>query len=852
MRELAVELDKAVERYSKRSPWRKEILEGAAKKLIKLAPEPAENGRPDFLILSEDTLKDMRDDILRHPTDSKIARGQAINDLLFALSEKELYAGRYLNVPTQIRRRLAVKLQETSPEQTKALNFITARLDDMDCLHKSEAKEISADPERDVSENSPNKVSLEEAFSHFLVSAMLDGALSNRFLTGIFDVRSVDVTFEPFSIDISNHPDASTGDGSDDIARYRLWLSQRTAIYFLRFLLLLVTARSTGKYHYSELYLFPDEFRNKDKKIELFKECGKWINETLASADMDYHSFTVPQFRDLCSNLIFQELPCFVVSMLTGEVTSSSYYHRDLELLDGGLGKGPALNFKRGKQETSKTMRKKAKLLKQARQHRKDCQRQLGKRAGFHNILAEIGKMRRSVAWNSTMRQRFDAAERLIPIIRLCESRGNEYKCYKNLQLYCLWLKDCLMNSSMKVKTIKTYGSGLEKTFLIMLGTTAIEDMELNKIKQIIRLTMSIYSSKNIRTSIISFTEYLEGESGDTIPEMKWGTISWYDVTLNKADIKRTKPIVTFEHLLQLLGSINKGNSKNPTRLRIAILLGFFAGLRISEICQLDKDSLIFDGGWVLMVRHSKSHSGIRDIPLSYLIPQPYLDEVVAFFMAARTGGHESPWLFSEGDPYSQSIDYSHEAANLFSKIELENYRFHHLRHSFANWFILRWFAAYFGKQIFPSTAKFLGTPMFRDITLANIRRLLSGHGKAKKGQRVFVYVLQALAKIIGHSGPATTMTNYLHICDYLYCVLMYEQLAPKSAKLCSISVKQLLQFSYPSLPADFRKKKHKKDPKIVSLDIIIRHQVRRLSKKMNAANKRPVARDKTMFHNAE
>jgi hypothetical protein len=138
-----------------------------------------------------------------------------------------------------------------------------------------------------------------------------------------------------------------------------------------------------------------------------------------------------------------------------------------------------------------------------------------------------------------------------------------------------------------------------------------------------------------------------------------------------------------------------------------------------------------------------------------------------------------------------------------------------------------------------PATAKFLEAPIFEYESLDNIRRLLAGHGAAKKGQKLFVYVLQALAKIIGHSGPTTTMTNYVHICDYLYYMMTRQQLESKSSMLHSISVEQLLQVSYPSLHADFRKKKNKKDPKMVPLDLIIRHQVKRLSKKMNAANKR-------------
>ena len=841
MRELEVALMEAVERRCKRAHWRYDTLERAKQKLLKLAPEPVADGRPDFLILSEDTLREMRADILRHPTDRKIALGKAVNDLLFALAQKELYRGRYLNVPTQIKRRLAIELQDISPEQMESVNFIVAVLDDMDCLYKSKTKKISMGEEKDGLDNLSDKALLEEAFSHFLVSAWLDGAISNQFLKGVFDIRSVDVTFEPFSISISNYLDASTGDGGDNISRYRFWLSQRTAIYFLRLLLLLVTTRrSTDKYHYSELYLFPDEVRSKEKKIKLIKSCEQWLNKTLANADTHEERLSMLKFRELCLYRVFQGLPCFVVSMLRGEVESASYHYQDLALLDTELGQGPELKFKRGKREPSKIMSKKAKLIKQANEHLIKCREQLADWVGFRAMLIEIGKIRRKIKRDATMKQRAAEAESLMSTIRLCETYGRQYNCYKNLQFYCFWLKDCLLNSRMEIKSIQTYGSELETNFLIMLGATAIEDMDIEKIKLVIRLTMSLYDSRNIRTSIRSFTDYIEDEADDILPEIKWLRIDWYDVTLNKKDIKRTKPIVTFEHLLKMMGKINF-NPTESRRLRIVILLGFFAGLRISEICHLGNNSLIFDGGWVLMVRHSKSYSGIRDIPLSYLVPQPYLKEIVGFLMAAQSNKDQSRWLFSEDDPYKQSIDYSHAVANLFREIKLEKHRFHHLRHSFVNWFILRWFVDYLGKEKIPATAKFRRPPMFSEKSLSNVSRLLSGHGKAQTGQSLFVYILQALAKIIGHSGPATTMTNYVHICDYLYYLLTRQQLASKSARLRSISVEQLLQLSNPSLPADLRKKK--KDAKIVQLALIIRHQVKRLNKKMNAANKRQAPR---------
>ena len=115
---------------------------------------------------------------------------------------------------------------------------------------------------------------------------------------------------------------------------------------------------------------------------------------------------------------------------------------------------------------------------------------------------------------------------------------------------------------------------------------------------------------------------------------MNWSRPSWdTDRRLSKPIVKIPKPLITFEQVRDLLQlATNQMAEPERGKMRVAIILGFFAGLRISEVLYLKKQSLIYDDGYVICIKRSKTKAGERNVPLSLLLPDIYLQEVVSFF----------------------------------------------------------------------------------------------------------------------------------------------------------------------------------------------------------------------------
>jgi integrase len=456
----------------------------------------------------------------------------------------------------------------------------------------------------------------------------------------------------------------------------------------------------------------------------------------------------------------------------------------------------------------------------------------------FSAILENIHRVRLNLPRKAKKTERIEAAEAIRQIISAIndETVDRDKGFLLNLKFYGLWIALQLDNHKVKVQTVNTRASSIETNFLYMLSATPIDKMSTDELKGIIMKTYSFYGSKNISKGIKAFTADLYDYQDDLFPSMKWDFKKlWADRSLNKESLITTKPFITFQHVRDALKEAAKMSPKlRREKIRLAIILGFFEGMRISEILHLDKYSLIYDGGHVLCVKTSKTKSGIRNIPLTLLMPGEYLKEVVAYFKNAddiqlheHNGMAEAlDYAIAEQDPFKESIDFSREVAKIFKRINLD-VRFHHLRHSFANWFLIRWYVAMFGRKCIPDGADFLKEEVFSERYLQYLRFILFGFGEQKRGQNLFSHVMPVLARLIGHAGPDTTMVNYIHVADWIYNLLAHKNQKSPEMTLRSAEIKDFLQLSYPSLPDSLKKRA----TKTLSMDVLVAEQLRQLKK---------------------
>jgi hypothetical protein len=134
---------------------------------------------------------------------------------------------------------------------------------------------------------------------------------------------------------------------------------------------------------------------------------------------------------------------------------------------------------------------------------------------------------------------------------------------------------------------------------------------------------------------------------------------------------------------------------------------------------------------------------------------------------------------------------------------------------------LLRGIAAISEARYLPSQASFFKEELFSPKYLRRVREVMHGFGELSTGQSLFSYILPALAKLLGHAGPVTTVSSYIHIADWLSYVVICAQGGSAVLKMKSSEIKDFMQLSYPSLPQTLKNRASK----MLSLDILIFEQ---------------------------
>jgi len=205
--------------------------------------------------------------------------------------------------------------------------------------------------------------------------------------------------------------------------------------------------------------------------------------------------------------------------------------------------------------------------------------------------------------------------------------------------------------------------------------------------------------------------------------------------------------------------------------------LGYFAGLRRSEAVGLEVDDLEGNTHVDLLVRPNalrqlKSRSARRIIPVSMLMPPEELRRLLEWRDKRQAeierSTTEQQLLFyidtlgrapTDTDPLMAMITDALQKAT-----GQKEFRYHHLRHSFANWLLLKFWHAEQSKENDPWPEWLLNTAHDNnrlDIALRERQHLL---GKSTTNSRS----LMQISRLLGHSSADITLTHYLHLLDLI------------------------------------------------------------------------------------
>lgn len=195
-------------------------------------------------------------------------------------------------------------------------------------------------------------------------------------------------------------------------------------------------------------------------------------------------------------------------------------------------------------------------------------------------------------------------------------------------------------------------------------------------------------------------------------------------------------------------------------------VLGFRAGLRIGEALSIQLcDVLLFDGSHetevTLLIRNNayvgtKSYDSRRQLPLHHLLTESELNGFKYFVVNRQAiARHRRVMLFGEGGDSVAPLRDDRVQAEIHDTMRRitgdPGLRFHHLRHSLANYLLL----SFHGVKM-PWATPSHHTELWQKVT----------GGPSRSG-------LYFIAQVMGHSSPDVTLRSYIHFTCLLgahYC----------------------------------------------------------------------------------
>lgn len=740
-----------------------------------------------------------------------LQRFQCYNDFVELLLKSGAASCKFIDVALKTERRIIIRLDKQILRHVDYVLRIKAHLSELPLSPTSDRDNFSG------KENSLKEVLLHKEIEYtcsYLASAVLFGLTTlPKFHIDLLKLRRQDIRHDPVSINLPYK--------SSDVF-YRYFLPSPASAYLLRYLLF---HDHLHRRTHKRKIIRPSDLVNKDSRIKresVAKLFTSWTKSVLHNCGITVDKGLSPtQFYKaaLAASLMSaspsadgsDSYPPFILSVQSRKIRSYSFGDEYMYHLSSSCRRSPVTGKR--KQPSKKSTQPEITVLRQAVSEITDIRMPLEK--DFHNL-----------------KKRNHAAARIINL-------ANGYKDklplhdFENLLLLAKWISH-MLNGSTKMTTINDYVSMIPRLLYNLSAHGVIHLLAPAALREIIQKTMRECTNASIRDHIIYFCKYLKKELGDKFQEPDWSRKD-----MLKEDIPSPKSFISFDdiqeararcysffaaHIKKLVqpGLIKAATDKAIHKAKVyrqIIVLAFYAGLRISEIMQLRYNHILFDNGLILTIRKSKTRNGIRNLPLELLLPDDVLNEFKEFlsYVNERKKYYNS-FVFEnlDGKVYSTTT-VRKDVQAIFESLGYLQFVFHHLRHSFANWFLLRCYAAF---NMIPETTPFLSYELFKKKYLERIRVLLLGASSRDRGQEAFSFAMAALARLMGHGGPTVTLETYVHNTDWLF-FLLSRSYETQTVRLTSKQAADFLQITYPSLPPAFKGM----GKKTVNIDILLRSQ---------------------------
>ncbi len=736
------------------------------------------------LILHKSDVKEIGDNlIIGNPASYQTwLHRDSFNRVVFVLNIDRTMKAPFFNIPQQIQRMLIIHVDH---KMLKNLEYIIAIREDLLAFNMGEIPD-----ERDETD---------DCLCSFLAAAMLFGKMTFPGVEKIFAwLEFCDISLSPISLSLK----LNKADKRDIAAFCRNFLPAPASNYFLR---LMLSCSKSDRAERGRSKLRPNDiafpgWRDRIEKIHYI--FMKWTKKRLQLLGLDTpHGVSIETFREASMLLSIITLPDsgerlyppFLLSVLSKGITSDSvawpYFIHCPEpfAFEATNQKDCSLrnSVKKGKTSTP-----------------------------FQDAMAEVKSLIRTPLRTANLgntqslrAQRRKIVSGLKSIKESCRDSVESAE-YENLVFFVEWLESLFSQSKPSIKTITNYAKDAEELLTIAPVDGSIITLG-SELETLLRQVLDEKKSAAVTNGLRSFLFYLETVTGTFKTPRR----------LHKEEMPSQKPLVFPEQVQAALNNMGLFFFRHLGRYskqeayiknyRIAshkseiifhlVMLAFYAGLRIVEFRALLIGNVIYDDGIMLCVTTSKTSNGVRNIPLSILMPQWYLEEFLAYWRrrksSARADGLLFPWL-NEG--FVSKSFLTNEINRLFESVGVPKVTAHILRHAFPNWFLLRWFFIFY-PEYKADDIPCLGYELFNEEPLTRFKRLFPRDCFSER-QSPITHALAVLARLLGHGGPIVTLEKYVHVTDWIF-YFMSRGFEERKISITSRQAEQLLQVSNPTLP---------------------------------------------------
>jgi integrase len=339
-----------------------------------------------------------------------------------------------------------------------------------------------------------------------------------------------------------------------------------------------------------------------------------------------------------------------------------------------------------------------------------------------------------------------------------------------------------LLRSKLKISSVLTRTSAIATAFPDLFGSTPLWTWTAPDYANALRLGMEEHETDHFRAAFKWLVAFLN-ESGMPTPQ-----ISWHDDDPQTPLIVTPAPLVGFVDFNRALDTCLMLDTI-PDHLRellqIMLILGFWVGLRAKEASRLTLRHYHPHPFHLIEVRNSKFPTSTRDMYLRYIVAQPYLRRLNAWYITRlneANGNLDAPFLGTGRHMRSDSrknplgfydSSYLSGQAGLILRCTIgEPISFHGLRHAFVSWLLLRLLATD-GRITFKRSIHPWASPQaFSPEAYASLRPLLHGFSTPQPGQSECSHILMVICRLVGHADPTTTLQDYCHTVDIAHALL--------------------------------------------------------------------------------